>query len=496
MIKSLYKNDTFASPFVAKKTWRTQNVDPEDLILWMSGSLTGSISYTYIDYGDGLSSAITNSYCDLALQQQTANEFVLYQQGLNIEGTFYPSSSTYYNTSSNNINTDGTYKNIVYNTNKQLFYNTHHDPTKIFGIENLDLSTTTRNLTDDMDVFTIPSDHFGEKIVPQSVLIATKNNYIFDDGNCNLVLSGSHFSNYQETFFEQTFANSCISNLLFVDGLMSGSLVGSVQCPSPNIITPFVGNVATMSVAPYSPPTQSFMTCMSPWLLMSHPAQYIIPVNPVDLIAQTISYNECVLYISTSSYNPCTRGSCRSLPSYVLSCLTVPTASAITHFPFGSFNTYVSGGGSSGGGGTMTPSNPNTPSTPSLPSGPSGGTGGSTSGGQSSDSTPYDCNCLDKDTTPKEYNVTLGDCTTVPASSFNPTLSSLQDWCGVFNTFSGNRGKFWQIPESQYLGLGLDKLIDCCYPYFTVYLLKGEKDFGFGPCVNQFGFYLVYPFTM
>ena len=41
-----------------------------DLILWQSGSLSGSLSHTYIDYGDGTSSPTTNSICDLSLQQQ------------------------------------------------------------------------------------------------------------------------------------------------------------------------------------------------------------------------------------------------------------------------------------------------------------------------------------------------------------------------------------------------------------------------------------------
>ena len=55
MIKSLNRDDIQVTPFVAKKLWNPTNIDATDLILWMSGSLSGSISHIYIDYGDGTS---------------------------------------------------------------------------------------------------------------------------------------------------------------------------------------------------------------------------------------------------------------------------------------------------------------------------------------------------------------------------------------------------------------------------------------------------------
>lgn len=203
MIKSLNRDDIQVSPFVAKKLWNPTNIEVNDLILWISGSLSGSISHTYIDYGDGTSLPITNSYCNLALQQQE-NDFIGYQRGLNITGTFFPVGNEYYDSSSNPTNIDGTYMSLVYNTNKQLFYNDYNNPIQLWGVENFNLQSTYRILTDVMDVFTIPRIYFGEKISPSSVKITDDqddaNYVIVDDGNGNLILTGSYFSNFQEKY--------------------------------------------------------------------------------------------------------------------------------------------------------------------------------------------------------------------------------------------------------------------------------------------------------
>lgn len=204
MIKSLNKDDIQVTPFIARKVWNPNNVEDTDLILWQSGSLSGSLSHTYIDYGDGTSSPTTNSICDLSLQQQI-DDFVGYQRGLNITGTFYPVGNESYNSSSNPLNTDGTYMRMVYNTNKQLFYNTYNNPINLWGVENFNLSNTYRILTDVMDVFTIPKNYFGEKIIPNTVeLIDNQGDTIYtvvDDGKSNLILSGSYFTTFQELEF-------------------------------------------------------------------------------------------------------------------------------------------------------------------------------------------------------------------------------------------------------------------------------------------------------
>jgi hypothetical protein len=208
MIKNLNKDDIQVTPFISSKSWNLQNVDDSDLILWMSGSLSGSLSLIYIDYEDGTSSPITNSFCDLALQQQDSQIQIQYQRGIKNENTFFPSTNQYYISASNPLNNDGTYMGVVYNTNKKLFYNTYDNPTQLWGLENINLQDNTRLLTDAMDVFSLKKNQFGEKIVPHSILIQDNlgeiNYTIIDDGKTNLILSGSYFSNFQIATFEST----------------------------------------------------------------------------------------------------------------------------------------------------------------------------------------------------------------------------------------------------------------------------------------------------
>jgi hypothetical protein len=208
MIKSLNRDDIQVTPFIAAKTWNLQNIEDEDLILWMSGSKSGSISHIYIDYGDGSSTPITNSYCDISLQQQNSQLTAKYQRGVSGSGTYFPVNSVYYDSVSQPVNLDGTYMSVVYNVNKQLFYNTYDNPTQIWGLENINLNSNHRLLTDAMDVFTLTKNQFGEKIIPNSVIIQDDlgeiDYTIVDDGNTNLVLDGVYFLTFQQVTFEST----------------------------------------------------------------------------------------------------------------------------------------------------------------------------------------------------------------------------------------------------------------------------------------------------
>lgn len=212
MIKSLNNNDIIVTPFITNRKWETNNSNP-DLILWMSQSngqlLTGSIACTYIDYGDNSPQyPITNSYCSLLTQQQDNVDinYINIQKGIYNPNVLYPTASfnEYTNPNDfldrNKINIDGTYTSIVYTTNQHLFYNNYNNFTKTFGLESADESKIVKNLTYEMDVLNIPVNNFGETLVPKTIRIKDYNlddeNIIIDDGNCNLIISGSIFSKY------------------------------------------------------------------------------------------------------------------------------------------------------------------------------------------------------------------------------------------------------------------------------------------------------------
>lgn len=192
------------TPFVAQTEWNVNNIDFDHYLMWESASLSGSIEHTYIDYGDGTQLPTTNSNCVLIADENDIE--INYQRGEYITGSFFPTSSAYYQSQTEPLNSDGTYVRIIYSTNKNLFYSNIGNPTRQFGIFDLNGENTNHTLSDVMDVFTVSPRFFGEKIIPNSVIMYdsyNNTNYkVIDDGNSNLVLSGSQFLRFQTVSFE------------------------------------------------------------------------------------------------------------------------------------------------------------------------------------------------------------------------------------------------------------------------------------------------------
>jgi hypothetical protein len=276
MIKALNKTDVLVTPFDAQKNWEVDNLNPSDLIQWMSqsidpltgitSSLSGSVSLTYIDYGDNSAQyPITNSYCNISLQQQSKG-YVTFQKGV-ANNNLYPSASFYtsdvaqYDAAVNPKNLDGTYMRLIYSQNQHLFYNQYNNFTKTFGMESADLTDTNRTITDTMDVFTIPQNKFGEKILPKSVKIIDdsldKQYTIIDDGNCNLIFSGSVFSIYERDSLLNSLQQNLSANAYSYD------VTGSVDNRFSSLLFNTAGDISVVSssvisvvpvggIAPYS----------------------------------------------------------------------------------------------------------------------------------------------------------------------------------------------------------------------------------------------------
>jgi hypothetical protein len=206
MIKSINPNNILITPFVASKGCELSGQQTDDLLVtdpW-SGSLTDDtgevyvgefpIAYDFVDYGTGLTAPVLNRSCSLALDQQTLDA-VIYEEGVSGSGMFY--------TEQESINLNGSYKRMVWSQIRQAFYNNYRDPTKLFGLENLDinLSGTKRFYAERVRVFTVPQRIFGEKLLEGSIRLvdnALDDYYeITDDSKGNLVASRNLFSKYQ-----------------------------------------------------------------------------------------------------------------------------------------------------------------------------------------------------------------------------------------------------------------------------------------------------------
>jgi hypothetical protein len=207
MIKSINRNNISTTPFVAIKSWTIMNVHSEDLVLIEESASVSYIPYSasavspeipvayeYVDYYDGSGLPFVNRECSIALEQQSAS-LMRFDQGENITGTFYPTEAT---------SSAGNYKRLVYQEIKNMFYNDFKDPTKIWGLENIDFpkSNTKKFLSDKFTLFAISKNQYGEKMIPGSVILVDNSlddNYLIqDDKNGNLIAKGNLFSRIQE----------------------------------------------------------------------------------------------------------------------------------------------------------------------------------------------------------------------------------------------------------------------------------------------------------
>jgi hypothetical protein len=199
MIKSLNKNDTLTSPYIATKDWQLSNADDSNLILMEHSSST--ICLEVLEYNQ--SQSFTGSSCSICSEHQE-NDLINFREGEKSDGIFYPNLEQ--------LNLDGTYKRLVYSQVKEMFYNNYRDPTKMWGMENIDFdkSQTKKFISDLFRLYDVPRNVFGEKILENTVQVidtTTDNDYIIsDDGNGNLFAGPNLFSKQQELgVFENSF---------------------------------------------------------------------------------------------------------------------------------------------------------------------------------------------------------------------------------------------------------------------------------------------------
>jgi len=212
MIKLIKRYQIKLTPFEATKDWAMSTTNNQDLLLMNDPSVDPAdepVALEFIDYGNGSDVPVVNDLCDIALEQQP-DDLVNTRLGLNVQGLFYPDTDP--------INTDKTYKRMVYTQVKTLFYNDYRDPTKIWGIDTLDfeLSKTKRKISDEIKLFDVPRLVYGEKIIPKTVILQDNslddNVIMTDDGNGNLIAGTNLFSHHQEVGeFSNLFVNGYLS---------------------------------------------------------------------------------------------------------------------------------------------------------------------------------------------------------------------------------------------------------------------------------------------
>lgn len=235
MIKSLSKEDISATPFVVSKRWQTPGTTLNVLLTDTNytTSSTGDnlpVGINYTDFSTGIQypcftsgsfnyydksfeetsesirnypnpsdfytttsvAPIRNDDFNLLLEEDD-DRFVKIETGIKIEKyiRFLPVSE------SKNVN--GTYKRLVYDQIKNSYYSDTKDPTKLLGLENIDLflDKSNRSIGDQIKVATLPQAYYGDAIQKGTVRVmddSQEQSITFvDDGNGNVITSGSVF---------------------------------------------------------------------------------------------------------------------------------------------------------------------------------------------------------------------------------------------------------------------------------------------------------------
>jgi hypothetical protein len=241
MIKTLKLSDIQVTPFVASREWNLSNTPNESLILLDQTGSNGedlSIWWERIIYGDG-TYPYTSSVGSIALDQQNYDD-VIYQEGISGSGLFYPDSEP--------TNADGTYKRLVYSTINNMFYNNYKDPTKLWGLENIDIQRdqAKKFIGGKIRSFMVPRSKFGEKLLEHSIKLTDNsldNEYeITDDGLSNLYASFDMFSRVQEISDFDNYVSGGYSSVcdFYVSSMPPGppyALTGSVTSSADILLT-------------------------------------------------------------------------------------------------------------------------------------------------------------------------------------------------------------------------------------------------------------------
>jgi len=201
MIKFFRNQDIIVTPFTIAKPQVANSIFP-DLIIANIGEEEYPLLLPTNQCSDNLSgSCLPVQTVDGYLSTSEFDSPINFQLGVFVTSSvvFYPSGSSDYNPVTNPLNLDGTYQRQVYNTIKNMYYNNYNNAYNMFGINGYDASMMTSSLTNDISVlnFTIPQA--GDQIRPNSVVFTNQSGDIvadlIDDGNYNLILSGTYFIN-------------------------------------------------------------------------------------------------------------------------------------------------------------------------------------------------------------------------------------------------------------------------------------------------------------
>lgn len=207
MIKFFKNEDLIFTKYSISTEKVSNNIVPTSLVAGTSGDFRFPIKLNVRECNNNKSGSCDESIIDTSYFLQISNNLndsLNFQIGKKTDKSvvFYESSSLEYNESTNPVNRDGTYKRQVYNTTKNMYYNEYNNSYNQFGFDGLDTSNAQLTLADEFSSLKLNVKSTGNRILQNSIKINNQSGdiiaYIVDDGNNNLILSGSYFINKHE----------------------------------------------------------------------------------------------------------------------------------------------------------------------------------------------------------------------------------------------------------------------------------------------------------
>lgn len=205
MIKFFKTQDVLTTRFVVTKPQVIDNI-LVDLIFGNDGDSNFPIVLPFIECDNNKSGSCLPNIVNTAYLADTnfiQDDIPRFEIGKFISSSvFYPSGSEGWSTETNPLNVNGTYKSQVYNTTNKMYYNDYNNSYNIFGLNDLNIQNKRLNLSNEFSLYSLTVSQGGDTIRPKTVMITNQTgdilSDIFDDGNNNLYLTGSHFINYYE----------------------------------------------------------------------------------------------------------------------------------------------------------------------------------------------------------------------------------------------------------------------------------------------------------
>lgn len=202
MIKFFKNEDLIFTKYSISNEKVSNNIIPTSLVAGTSGTFKFPIKLNVRECNNNKSGS-----CDESLVENTyflqvnnnLNDSLNFQIGKKLDKfvVFYESSSLEYNPDINPTNRDGTYQRQVYNTTKNMYYNEYNNLYNQFGFDGLDTSKAQLSIANEFSSLKLNIKSTGNKILQNSIKINNQSGdivaYIIDDGNNNLILSGSYF---------------------------------------------------------------------------------------------------------------------------------------------------------------------------------------------------------------------------------------------------------------------------------------------------------------